>query len=275
MTCEGAFWTTLKPKDMNNKIISVDFFADFGMLKKPDTNEPVYLTFNMVHKPAILGILGAIIGERGFVKNGELPDYYKVFEGLKLGITPLKHENGNYSKTVIRYNNTTGFASEEEGGNLMIDEQTLVAPAFRCYLLTDNTNEKHQKLVLYLKQANAEYLPYLGKNEFSLWWENYQEYSFSEFEPHESFKIDSLFIKEESLKDGKIQTYFLPFLNFSEGKGNTFSFFENLPIGYNLDLLQYEYKSFAFTDYDLKANYTVPKQYPLVKLNTNEIIQLF
>lgn len=260
---------------MNNKIISVDFYADFGMLKKPDTNEPVYLTFNMVHKSALLGILGAIIGEKGFVKNGELPDYYKVFESLKLGITPLNHDNGNYSKTVIRYNNTTGFASEEEGGNLIIDEQTLIAPAFRCYLLTDNTIEKQQKLSQYLKEIYAEYLPYLGKNEFSLWWKNYQEYSFSEFVPQSPFKIDSLFIKEESVQNGKVQNYFLPFLNFSNSNGNTFSFFENLPIGYNHDLLQYDYKSFAFTDYDLKADYTVTNEYPLVKLNTNEVIQLF
>jgi CRISPR-associated protein Cas5h len=260
---------------MNNKIISIDFFADFGMLKKPDTNEPVYLTFNMVHKPALLGILGAIIGEKGFEKNGVLPEYYEVFKSLKLGITPLKHENGNYSKTVIKYNNTTGFASEEEGGNLMVDEQTLIAPAFRCHILTDNTNEKHQKLIQYLKQVYAEYLPYLGKNEFSLWWENYHEYSFSEFEPHDSFKINSLFIKEESLHDGKLQTYFLPFLNFANNNGNTFSYFENLPIGYNRDLFQYEYKNFAFTDYDLKTDYSLPKEFPLVKLDTNEIIQLF
>jgi len=271
---------------MNNKIISVDFFADFGMLKKPDTNEPVCLTFNMVHKPALLGILGAIIGEKGFEKNGELPDYYKVFENLKLGITPLKHENGNYQKTIIRFNNTTGFANEGEpqkingknvipGEDVFFDEQTLIAPAFRCYLLTDNTNEKHQKLVQYLNQVYAEYLPYLGKNEFSLWWENYQEYSFSEFVPPNSFKINSLFIKEESLRDGKVQTYFLPFFNMSGSNGNTFSYFENLPVGYNTDLLQYDYKSFAFTDYDLQEKFKIPIEYPLVKLVTDEIIQLF
>jgi CRISPR-associated protein Cas5h len=260
---------------MNNKIISVDFFADFGMLKKPDTNEPVYLTFNMIHKPALLGIFGAIIGEKGFEKNGELPDYYKVFENLKLGITPLKHEKGNYQKTVIRYNNTTGLASEEEGGNLMIDEQTLIAPAFRCYLLIENDNEKHQKLAQYLKKVYAEYLPYLGKNEFSLWWENYQEHSFSDFSAQNSFKINSLFIKEESLLDGKTQIYFIPFLNLSSNKGNTFSYFENLPVGYNKELIQYEYKNFAFTDYDLRTEYKIPEAYPLIKINTDEIIQLF
>jgi len=123
-----------------NKLISIDLFADFGMLKKPDTNEPVYLTFNMLHKPALLGIIGAIIGEKGFQKFGELPDYYKKLKDLKVSIQPLNHENGNYQKTIITYNNTTGMASKETGGNLMITEQTLIAPAYRCYFLLDFEN---------------------------------------------------------------------------------------------------------------------------------------
>ena len=54
------------------KLISVDFYADFGFLKKPDTNNPMYFSFNMLHKPALLGILGAIIGERGFYDDTKL-----------------------------------------------------------------------------------------------------------------------------------------------------------------------------------------------------------
>jgi CRISPR-associated protein Cas5h len=74
--------------------------------------------------------------------------------------------------------------------------------------------------------------------------------------------------------EGKAQRYSLSFLNQSSA-GNTFMYFENLPVGYNKDLLQYEYKSFAFTDYDLKTDYSVPKEFPLVKLDTDEIIQIF
>ena len=52
------------------KLVSINIKSDFGFLKKPDTNDPIYLTFNMLHKPALLGILGAIIGEKGFQKHG-------------------------------------------------------------------------------------------------------------------------------------------------------------------------------------------------------------
>ncbi len=157
------------------KLISIDLFADFGMLKKPDTNEPVYLTFNMLHKPALLGILGAVIGESGFKEKGKLPDYLLKLHDLKVGIHPLKHENGNFQKTVITYNNTTGMASQETGGNLMVTEQTLIAPAYRCYFYFDMSNEIHAKADHYLSKYYAEYLPYLGKNEFSVWWENYTQ----------------------------------------------------------------------------------------------------
>ena len=70
------------------QLISFDIKSDFGFLKKPDTNEPMYLTFNMIHKPFVLGFLGAILGERGFQKNEVLPDYlYKI----------KRHSNWNYA----------------------------------------------------------------------------------------------------------------------------------------------------------------------------------
>ena len=253
------------------KLISIDIKADFGMLKKPDTNEPVYLTFNMLHKPAFLGILGAIIGLEGFKEKGKLPEYYKELKDLQIGIQPLEHENGNFQKTIIQYNNTTGTASKEQGGNLIVTEQTLIAPAFRCYLLLDIENELHQKLDKNLKNGYAEYLPYLGKNEFSVWWEGYQEYKYSPFEVREKFKIKSIFIKEETVKDGKLIPVFMPFMDVT---GDTYSYFERLPVGYDEDLLQYSYEDFAFTDWTLRQTYNTGN-YLLLKINTGEIIQVF
>ena len=54
----------------NQRLISFDIQADFGFFKKPDYNDGVLLTYNMLHKPALLGILGAIIGLRGYRKKG-------------------------------------------------------------------------------------------------------------------------------------------------------------------------------------------------------------
>jgi len=255
-----------------HKLISINLFADFGMLKRPDTNEPVYLTFNMLHKPALLGILGAITGEAGFKEKGRLPDYYLNLKDLKVSIQPLDdyHEKGNFQKTIIAYNNTTGMASKEEGGNLMVTEQTLITPVFRCYFLLDMQNPLHTRIDENLKNNHAEYLPYLGKNEFSIWWEKYQEYNFKEFEPKESFKINSIYIKDEPVNGSRDVQPFMPF-NFEAG--NTFMYFERLPVEYNEKLFQYEYCNFAFSDWSLKMTYKTA--YPLLKTSTNEIIQVF
>jgi len=262
------------------KLVSINIKSDFGFLKKPDTNYPIYLTFNMLHKPALLGILGAIIGEKGFQKHGELPEYYKNLKSVPVAIAPLEedgkayHESGNFAKTIIKYNNTTGLASEEEGGNLMVTEQALVAPAFKCWIMLDMGKEKEARLYDYLKDCRAEYLPYLGKNEFSLWWDNFTEYDYEPFSSNKVFKIDSLFIKEETLKEGKVNLRFRPgVLSFS---GNKYMYFERLPIGYiEAPLFQYKYKDFAFTNWELKQDYALPESYPLYKLSTDEIIQLF
>lgn len=254
------------------------------MLKKPDTNEPVYLTFNMLHKPALLGILGAIAGLKGFQKNGELPEYYEKLKNVQVGIMPLPkdenseisyHENGNFTKTIIKYNNTTGLASEEAGGNLMVAEQTLISPAFRCFVLLDETIDEQKKLIDYLINYQSEFVPYLGKNDCSLWWENAKELDFSEFKPDGSFKIDSLFVKEEAVKDSKVDEALFDILMDSP-EGNTFSYFENLPASYlGAPLFQYEFRNFAFTDWDLKFKKKTGLRYIQLKTGNHEVIQLF
>ena len=113
------------------KLISFTIKAEKGFLKKPDINDGIYLTYNMLHKPAILGILGAIIGLEGYQKNGVLPEYYKELKDIPVGVKPVNAEKGNFQKTKITYNNTTGFASNEAGGNLIITEQTLIKPSYK------------------------------------------------------------------------------------------------------------------------------------------------
>lgn len=273
------------------KLISIDLFADFGMLKKPDTNEPVYLTFNMLHKPAFLGIVGAIIGLEGFKEKGRLPEYYIKLKDLKIGIEPIEkdektgtvfNENGNFQKTVLKYNNTTGFANKSEGNSgatLNIEEQFLIAPAFRCYLYFDGSieSELEEKIYSNLKNNHAEYLPYLGKNEFSIWWDEFKEYDFENFKPSENFKINSIFIKEKPVKDGKAEEYFCLFSDLTD-KGNSFIYFERLPVSYQeiaKKQYQYDYLNFSFTDWSLEQN-NKPENFPILKLKNNDKnIQVF
>lgn len=274
-----------------NKLVSIDLYSDFGCLKKPDTNDPVYLTFNMLHKPALLGILGAIAGLEGFSeppprskklkgKNRSLEQepkpivatYYEALKTFKTGVRPLQHENGNFSKTILTYNNGVGYANIQANGptNLMVTEQMLIAPAYRCFILFENEDAVSRKLFDNLKNKDAEYLPYLGKNEFSAWWKDWRVYDFQKFVPGEkSFEVHSIFIKEEPVKDGKSrQPYKISGIP-------SFMYFENLPIGYGEQPMQYDYSTFAFTNCQLKQEYPIEHLYLLTDTEPNEIVQLF
>jgi len=246
------------------KLISLDLYADMGFLKKPDINDKIYITYNMLHKPCILGILGAICGLEGFTKNNELPVYYQKLKHIPIGVKPIGDvcENGNFSKTVTTYTNTIGFANAD--GNLIVSEQTLIKPAYRIFLLLDLDNTDENMLYERICKQQAEYIPYLGKNDYSAWWykddvkdengdilfQGVREYNFKEFEGGEEFKIETVFIKENPLVDNIVEhrTRLRRNLSFLNGK---FMYFEKLPIGYNETLYQYDYADFAYTDWRL------------------------
>lgn len=241
------------------KLISFQIKAEKGFFKKPDINDGMYLTYNMLHKPAVLGILGAIVGLEGYKKNGELPEYYKALKDILVGIAPLKSEKGTFQKTIITYNNTTGFASSEEGGNLMITEQTLIKPGYEIFLLLDTGDEQQAKLCEYIKTQQAVYLPYLGKNDYSLWWEkeNVKEYDWEKVEDAASpFVIETVFDKNQQvlyeLEHTESKNDDL-FEMMSMLKPRAFMYFERLPNGFDEELLQYSYADYTYTSYELKA----------------------
>jgi len=234
-----------------DKIISFDIKADFGMFKKPDVNNPIYFTFNIIPKPTLLGILGAIVGLKGYSqmkKNDEFPEFYKELQDLPIGIIPYENK-GVFQKRLIKYNNTVGYANKD-GGTLNIIEQTLITPKYQIYIGLNLINDIHTKLDKYLsaKPVEYEYIPYMGKNEFRLTIDEVQHFedkNFSIFKPTDEFAIHSLFpnIGNEALK--KSEALRDPFdTSMSE---TYFYYFERLPIA--LDKLnQYKYKNFAYTN---------------------------
>ncbi len=245
------------------QLISFDLFADMGFLKKPDINENIYLTYNMMHKPCVLGILGAITGLEGFRKNNELPEYYIKLNHIPIGIKPIGKgcENGNFSKNVTTYTNTIGFANSD--GNLIVSEQTLINPAYRIFLLLD-TEQKYEKM-LYERIHNqeAEFIPYLGKNDYSAWWckESVIDYQIVDDNFDNDYKVETVFIKQKAVidsvsddADGDIFS-----MDFDISQFGSFVYFEKLPTEYCTKLYQYKYADFALTDSKLKAG-SLPKE---------------
>ena len=198
---------------MRLNLISFDLRANFGIFKKPDVNDGLQVTFNMLHKPALLGILGAVAGLEGYQKQGHLPAYYNILKSIKVGIEPLDHDKGNFTKTVIKYTNTVGYANAD--GNLIVTEQTLRAPAYRCYVLLDLDDTSQAVLYNRLQSGEAEYLPYMGKNECAAWWDYGESdsvisYQFEPFQPDSDFRVNSIFIREYPVHSQRVKPRFSP-----------------------------------------------------------------
>lgn len=253
-------------------LISFTIRAEKGFLKKPDINEGIYLTYNMLHKPAMLGILGAIIGLEGYKKNEVLPQYYEELKNIPVGVKPVGDEKGNFQKTKITYNNTTGFASNESGGNLIITEQTLIKPSYKIYLLLDLNDENEQKLYHNIKEQKAVYLPYIGKNDYSLWWdkEEVEEYEWEKFKKEVNFKISTIFKKDEAIVNYVAKAMGRRAL---AGKKNDFNYFERLPVSFNEKLYQYNNADFAYSNVILENEVKVDSD-NLYSITTKDIKEI-
>lgn len=259
---------------MRQTLISFDLRAGFGVFKKPDINDGLQLTFNMLHKPALLGILGAIAGLEGYQRRGEFPAYYRELRELQVGIEPLPpHDKGNFVKFVLKYNNAVGYANAD-GGILNITEQTLRSPAYRVYLLLELDNPVQARLHERIRAGEAEFLPYFGKNECAAWWENSTEYEISVESPSGSYALATIFkrgnwtVREE--KDDGFDAFDL--FDFSP-KPETFIYFERLPIDFDERLFQYQLGDFTFTNFNLKPTAHMDNLFFLP--NEQKYVQLF
>lgn len=247
------------------KLISIDLKSDFGFFRKPDANNTINLSYNMLHKPALLGIFGAIVGLQGYKAKGIQPKYYEIFKNIKIGIEPIDHEKGNFQKTTIIYSDTTGFNNNDKNklpATRIMEEVTLIKPCYRVYTLLDLDDDNQHLLYDYLKEGKAEYLPYFGKNEFAAWWENFREYDYQAVEkPLSNFKIRTLFLKQDIIKKQKAAP-FLDFMNFWENE-TPFMYFERLPKSFDLTLFQYDLGDSVFTTFGLKQSANISNLYHL------------
>lgn len=269
------------------KLVSIDLRADFGFFKKPDLNDGIVLSYNMIHKPSLIGIFGAVIGLGGYQRKGEFPEYYHAFKELPVGIEPLAHERGNYQKTSVKYTNTVGYANAD--GNLLVEEMMLIRPSYRCYALLDLQIPDQNKLYEYLKEGKAEYVPYFGKNEYQACWldkdgeVSFREYGFELVETLDSsVQISSLFTIE-NLKEGKVtdddevdnpHDFYDVGLTLKKANESPFAYFERLPIGFNPQLIQYHLVKQVFTNFMIKVDKKLPNLYKTMLNGEQRYVQL-
>lgn len=211
-----------------------------AFFKKPDVNTYLYFSYGNIHKLAILGILGAIVGYGGYHKqkrnNTEYPEFYEKLKDLKIGIAP-RNEKGYITKKVQTFNNSVGYASKEKGGNLIVKEQWLENPSWDIYIMLKG--EEEENIAKCLLENKYVFLPYLGKNDHIA---DISDIYIMDIEKEvDILRVDSLYIKESfDLK------------NTNHRERASFKYQEILPIGLEKVTNKYEFETFVFTDSTLE-----------------------
>lgn len=219
-----------------------------AMFKKRDVNSSIYLTYNHIHKVALLGLIGSIIGLDGYEQQFQhnrsskdkmiFPEFYEKLQDLKVSIVPLSSK-GYFSKKLQVFNNSVGYASGEEGGNLIVREYWLENPKWQIYLYNQDSDIMN-KLREYILGGKSVYTPYLGKNDHLADITDVKEVKFST--PNKINKIDSLVSMNK--------------INFSNGLMRNlekkFMFRESLPTGLVPYDNIYTFDTFVYTNQNVK-----------------------
>ena len=245
------------------KAVSFRLSGKTACFRKPDVNQFAYFTYNNIHKPALLGIFGAILGLGGHIQlhnenrkieeenksikkkadkkplNSGYPEFYEKLKSLKVSITPIA-PHGYFSKKIQVFNNSVGYASKEMGGNLIVREQWLENPEWQIIVLDDGTDE-YLKLKEYLIDKKSVFVPYLGKNDHPATIDEVEELELSS--SIDGSKISSLFIEDrcEILK--------MP------PRGELSCFFKEVsPMRLQEEYHFYEYENLIFTNHKIVQN---------------------
>lgn len=224
------------------KCLRFTLSGQFACFRRPDVNAAVYFTYNNIHKVALLGLLGSVIGLKGY-RNAKLhgeamrnfPEFYEVLSPILVSIIP-KGKNGYFSKKIQYFNNSIGYASFEEGGNLQVREQWLENPSWTVLLLQNDLNKVvWDKLCNFLQDGKCTYMPYLGRNDFPAEISNVELIDLSSAQTN---RLHSLFLFDHDLAS----------LKGSRGK---YLFVETAPIALAPVHNFYEFGRFIFTDYPI------------------------
>ena len=243
------------------KAICFEISGKTAFFKKPDVNVYVYFTYNNIHKPVLLGILGAVLGLGGhsqlFNKNkiiddenkklkGKIkkqrddryPEFYEKLKDLNISIVPLI-QNGYFSKKIQVFNNSVGYANKD--GNLIVREQWLESPKWRILILDNNSIETKlfEKLKDYLINSKTEFIPYLGKNDHPAKIENVEIINLKKIDFNG--KISSLFVNNNFILS-----------SFPPINERGFLHKEISPIRLKEKLHIYEYETLSFSNYQMK-----------------------
>jgi len=151
------------------KYLVFELSGKFAHFSDPLTT-PRYLkrTFNIIPKTTLFGLLGALIGLKGYssLKEG-LPEYYELLKDKEIFIIP---KNYPFQKIVVKYNSLNSFANNDPNNAdkviINMEEEVILNPDYIIGIHVNENNELDRKIINAIRNNQSFYHIYLGKNEF-------------------------------------------------------------------------------------------------------------
>lgn len=248
---------------MSIKVLKFNLNGQFAFFKNPEVNSNCYFTFNNIHKVALLGIFGSILGLKGYNQQGEneYPEFYDKLKNLNIAIVPKSDVCP--TKKIQVFNNSTMFhnkGSDSFGANLIVREEWIENPSYDIYLQIDDDNEIERELLSRIMEYRYVYVPYLGKNDHFANISDVEVFSEEDINVVEDseFKIDSFYLKgsyKEAMDDW-----------FDEGD-NVLRYKEYLPFRLSSQTNHYEYEVVEYSTGDVEAVSDSVKTYNINNVN--------
>lgn len=230
------------------RILTFNLSGKTAFFRMNDINDgDIVYSYGHIHKVALLGLLGAIIGLSGHNKeflikgnNYVHPEFYNKLETLKVGIKPNGHEGSFLRK---KQNMTNGCGYIKKGNTLMYTEQWLYNVNWDIFLNLDSIEkELANKLENYIIENKAIYIPYLGKNNHQAIISNPKVVE-GTINNKKDIVINSLFDTENDLISIKKNEN-----PFDKSNLNKFDYREILPYSYTSTNCMYKKHMFSYTN---------------------------
>lgn len=164
-----------------------------AVFTRPYVNS-IYLTYNHIHKIALLGLMGAVIGiekDHNKTKQG-FPTFYEKLNNIEVSIVPKLDV---FPIKTNRITETSGMFNKN-GTNYVAIYNELVRPSWDIYIINRNKNKYFDTIKDNILNNKSIYLPYLGKNHFHATISNVSICDGKEVNYQDVENIDSLFVSD-------------------------------------------------------------------------------
>lgn len=174
--------------------LKFDIYGKYAFFKNPENNIGVEFSFEHIHKPCLLGILGCILGLDGkdsITKDNPYPEYYKRLKDIKVSIVPNKPIFNKFKETTT---NTMGFANK--GFAQVLNREVLQNVRWTIHILKESIDkELYNRLYGLLESHESSYPLYLGNNAYPAKISNVELVEVDRIDSAEEITISSIFDK--------------------------------------------------------------------------------